>query len=150
MAYALSNKEVARSTAEAPDVGRTSECWSWRRHLAPSNRGDPTMASGEIKTYQETLDKVFAAVQKAVRDLGYKVDSMDKAHGLLDFKTDMSWKSWAGQEMSVMLIDNGDGSVEVSISGRRNQSGVMLQAYDWGEAGGIANRVFGGMDEYLR
>jgi|SRR5450759_2959992 len=108
------------------------------------------MASSEMKTYQGPLDKVFAAAQKAVRDLGYKVDSMDKAHGLLDFKTDMSWKSWAGQEMSVMLIDNGDGSVEVSISGRRNQSGVMLQAYDWGEAGGIANKVFGRMDTYLR
>lgn len=108
------------------------------------------MASGEMKTYQGTLDNVFAAVQKAVRDLGYKVDSMDKSAGLLDFKTDMSWKSWAGQEMSVMLIDNGDESVEVSLGGRRNQSGVMLQAYDWGEAGGIANKVFGRMDEYLR
>ena len=71
----------------------------------------------------------FAASQKAVRDLGYKVDAIDRANGLLNFKTGMSWKSWAGQEMSLMLIDNGDGSIEVTVSGRRNQSGVVLQIY---------------------
>jgi len=108
------------------------------------------MAASEVKTYRGSMDQVFAAAQKAVRDLGYKIDSMDKAHGLLDFKTNMSWKSWAGQEVSVMLIDNGDATVEVSVGGHRNQSGVMLQAYDWGEAAGIATKLFSRMDDYLR
>ena len=75
------------------------------------------MASSETKIYHKTLGQAFAAAQKAVRDLGYKVDTLDKTSGLLNFKTGMSWKSWAGQEMSVMIIDNGNGSVEVSVSG---------------------------------
>lgn len=81
--------------------------------------------------------------------MGTKVDSFDKASGLLNFKTGMSLKSWAGQEMSVMMIDNENGSVEVSVSGRRNQSGVVLQVYDWGEAAGIAKKVIAKMDEHL-
>ena len=108
------------------------------------------MATNEIKMYQKSLDQAFAGAQKAVRDLGYKVDSMDKANGLLNFKTGMSWKSWAGQEMSIMFIDNGDGTVEVSITGRRNQSGVVLQVADWGEAKGIAKKVFAKLDQYLQ
>lgn len=108
------------------------------------------MATNEVKTYQKSLDQVFAAAQKTVRDLAYKVDSMDKANGLLNFKTGMSWKSFAGQEMSIMMIDNGDGTVEVSVTGRRNQSGVVLQVYDWGEAKGIATKVFAKLDEHLR
>jgi hypothetical protein len=107
------------------------------------------MASSETKTYTKTFDQVFAAAQKSVRDLGYKVDSLDKANGLISFKTGMSWKSFSGQEMSVMLIDNGDGSIEASISGKRNQAGVF-QATDWGEASGIAKKTLAKMDEYLK
>ena len=107
------------------------------------------MAESECKNYEKTQDQVFAAAQKAVRDLGYKVDSLDKANGLLNFKTGMSWKSWSGQEMSIMLIHNGDGTVEASVSGRRNQSGVLIQACDWGEAASIAKNVLAKMDEHL-
>ena len=108
------------------------------------------MASSVTRNYTKTLDQAFAGAQKAVRDLGYKVDSLDKANGLINFKTGMSWKSFGGQEMSVMLIDNGDGTVEVSVSGRRNQTGVIIQAFDWGEAGGIANKLLAKMDEHLK
>src|SRR4051812_8640497 len=104
------------------------------------------MAAPETRTYRRRMDQAFLATQKAVRDLGYKVDSIDKAAGLLNFKTGMSWKSWAGQEMTAMLIDNGDGSVDVSLTGRRSQTGVVLQIYDWGEKGGIAKKVFAKID----
>jgi hypothetical protein len=108
------------------------------------------MATTEIRTYKKPIDTVFAAAQKAVRDLGYKIDSLDKSNGLLNFKTGLSWKSWAGQEMSIMMIDSGDGKVEVSVTGRRNQSGVVLQVYDWGEAKGIAAKVLAEMDRHIR
>ena len=107
------------------------------------------MSTGEIRNYEKSLNEVFASAQKSVRDSGYKVDSIDKYNGLITFKTDASWKSWAGQEMSVMMIDNGDGSVEVSMAGRYCQSGVVLQLTDWNEAGGIAKALFSRMDEYL-
>src|SRR3990172_7389714 len=101
--------------------------------LAVFNQGVVIMADAEVRTYNKPIDQVFVAAQKAIRDLGYKIDSLDKAAGLLNFKTGMSWKSWAGQEMSLMLLDSGSGSVEVSITGRRSQSGVILQIYAWGE-----------------
>ena len=108
------------------------------------------MPSNIVKTYQKSLDQAFAAAQKAVRDLGYKFDALDKANGLLNFKTGMSWKSWAGQEMSIMFIDNSDGTVEVSIAGRRSQAGILFQVYDWGEAKSIAKKVFKKLDQHLR
>ena len=59
-------------------------------------------------------------------------------------------KSWAGQEMSILIVDNGDGTRTVDISGRRSQSGVVIQIYDWGEAAGIAKKIFAKMDEFLQ
>ena len=107
------------------------------------------MASNISKVYKGNIKKVFIACQKSVRDLGYKVDSINKEEGLVNFKTGMSWWSWAGQEMSVMMIAEDENSVEVNISGRRNAHGAVLQVYDWGEARGIAKKLLAKMDEYL-
>ena len=95
------------------------------------------------------MDAVFVACQRAVRDLGYKIDVIDRANGLLNFKTGMSWSSWAGQEMSVTFMDNGNGTIEVSVSGRRSQSGVVLQVYDWGESKKIAKKVLAKVDKLV-
>jgi hypothetical protein len=107
------------------------------------------MGEAITKVYQSTQSETYAAAQRAIRDLGFKVDRLDKANGLLTFKTGLSWKSWAGQEMSVMLIELADRETEVSVSGKRNQSGVIIQLYDWGEVEGIATKVLMAMDDYL-
>jgi hypothetical protein len=96
-----------------------------------------------------TFGDAFSAAQKSIRNLSYKVDSLDRQNGLITFKTGMSAKSWAGQEMSLMLIDNGDGSIEVSITGRRNQTGVVIQLADWGEADSIVAQILGEMREFV-
>jgi hypothetical protein len=108
------------------------------------------MATAETKNYPHPQEKIFTAALKAVRDLGYKIDNLDKSNGLLNFKTGMSWKSWAGQEMSVLILDNGDQTCSVDITGRRNAHGAVLQVYDWGEASSIARKVFDRIDEQLR
>lgn len=108
------------------------------------------MASAEIRTYRASLDAVFAAGQRAVRDLGYKIDAIDRTNGLLNFKTGISWSSWAGQEMSAMFVDNSDGTIEVSVTGRRSQSGVVLQVYDWGEAKKIATKLLAEIDRLVK
>jgi hypothetical protein len=100
------------------------------------------MAQPETRIYRQPPEVVFNAVVKAVRDLGYKIDSMDRANGLLNFKTGMSMKSWAGQEMSAVILDNGNGTTELSLTGNRSQSGVIIQVYDWGEAKAIAGKLF--------
>jgi hypothetical protein len=107
------------------------------------------MSEAVTKVYKSTQAEIYSAAQRAIRDLGYKVDRLDRTNGLLTFKTGLSWKSWAGQEMSIMLIDVSSTEVEVSLSGKRNQTGVIVQLYDWGEVKGIANRVLEVMDEYL-
>lgn len=106
------------------------------------------MAKPIIKNFNKDATKLFSASQKAIRDLGYKTEQLDKESGLINFKTGMSMRSWAGQSMSIMIIDEGD-SCEVSISGVRNQSGVIVQVYDWGEGKKIAKKVFDKIENYL-
>ena len=108
------------------------------------------MTTETVKVYPKSLDQIFPLAQKSIRDLGYKIDLIDKVNGLLNFKTGMSWKSWAGQEMSIMIIDNGDGTSEISVTGQRNQSGVVIQVYDWGELKGITKKVFEKLDQHLQ
>jgi hypothetical protein len=108
------------------------------------------MARRIIRDYQQPQERVFAAALQAVRELNYKIDNLDKASGLLNFKTQASWKSWAGQEMSILVVDNGNGTCTVDIAGSRRASGVFIQFYDWGEAAGIARKVFRRMERFLK
>ena len=102
------------------------------------------MPKSVTRNYSLTYEQVFNKAQTAVEKLGYKIYNVDKAKGLIQFKTPMSWFSWAGQDMSVKVSDNGNGTVTVDISGVRNTAGFM-QVYDWGEPGMIAKRVFSQM-----
>ena len=104
------------------------------------------MAKSETRNYSLPFEQVFNKAQTAVEKLGYKIYNVDKAKGLIQFKTPMSWFSWAGQDMSIAIKDNGNGTVSVDISGVRNPAG-FVQVYDWGEQGMIAKKVFSRMDK---
>ena len=99
------------------------------------------MTKSITRNYSLTYEQVFNKAQIVVAKLGYKIHNVDKAKGLIQFKTPMSWFSWAGQDMSIAIKDNGNGTVSVDISGLRNTAGFM-QVYDWGEPGMIAKKVF--------
>lgn len=108
------------------------------------------MAHGAVKSFYGThLDVVVAAAINAVCVCGYKIDCIDKANGLITFKSGMSWKSWAGQEMSIMVHEFANGTVEVVFAGWRIQS-VLFQLFDWFEASGIAERVISEMTDALQ
>jgi hypothetical protein len=104
------------------------------------------MPTSMTRDYSLTYDQVFSKAQTAVAKLGYKIYNVDNAKRLIQFKTPMSWFSWAGQDMSIVVSDNGSGTVSVDISGVRNPAGFM-QVYDWGEPGMIAKKVFSLMDK---
>jgi hypothetical protein len=104
------------------------------------------MPKSVSRNYSLPFEQVFNKAQTAVGKLGYKIYNLDKAKGLIQFKTPMSLFSWAGQDMSIQVLDKGDGAVSVDISGVRNPAGFM-QVYDWGEPGMIAKRVFSRMDK---
>ena len=104
------------------------------------------MPNPVTRSYSLTYEQVFNKAQIAVEKLGYKVYNVDKTKGLIQFKTPMSWFSWAGQDMSIAIKDNSDETGSVDISGVRNTAGFM-QVYDWGEPGMIAKKVFSLMDK---
>jgi hypothetical protein len=104
------------------------------------------MAKSVIRNYSLTIEQAFTKAQTAVEKLGYKITNADRAKGLIQFKTPMSLFSWAGQDMSIAIKDNGNGTTIVDISGVRNTSGFM-QVYDWGEPGMIAKKVFSWMEK---
>jgi hypothetical protein len=99
------------------------------------------MPKSMTRNYSLTFEQVFNKAQTAVPKLGYKIYNIDKAKGLIQFKTPLSLFSWAGQDMSIAIKDNGNGIINVDISGVRNTAGFM-QVYDWGEPGMIAKKVF--------
>jgi hypothetical protein len=113
------------------------------------------MAAATTRVYQRSIDETFAVALKVIRDLGYKIDSIDKTNGLLRFKTGLSWKSWTGQEMSIMVTKKTAWSTEVSVAGARNRGEGLLgllgaiQVIDWGEAKSIARTVIRRMDADL-
>jgi len=100
------------------------------------------------KMYKIRKDLLFDFALEAIKELGYKFDRIDKNSGLIAFETGLSWKSWAGQRISVMILEHGN-STEISISGVRKQTGVIVQLYDWGEAKSIANKVIQKIDELI-
>ena len=102
----------------------------------------------ETRTYPHPQAKIFNAAMKVVRDLGYKIDSIDKANGLLNFKTGMSWKSFSGQEMSILILDNGDGTCSVDIAGKR-AAGGFPQMIDWGEVSSLSSALFTKIEQQL-
>jgi hypothetical protein len=104
------------------------------------------MPKSMTRNYSLPYEQVFSRAETAVAKLGYKIYNVDKDKGLIQFKTPMSLFSWAGQDMSMAIKDNGDGTVSVDISGVRNTAGFM-QVYDWGEPGMIAKKVFSLMDK---
>ena len=98
------------------------------------------------RNYPLPREQVFNKALVAVDKLGYKISNTDKENGLIKFKTAMSLFSWTGQDMSISILDNGNGTCTIDISGVRNPSN-FVQVTDWGEVGMIARKVFKQMDK---
>src|SRR5690349_17922066 len=97
------------------------------------------------RNYSFAPERVFVAAVQAVQSFGYKIDKIDKANGLLTFRTGMSRKSWQGQEMSLVVLDVGDNTTNVSITGQRISTN-SFQLIDYNEAEGIAKQVLEKME----
>ena len=89
---------------------------------------------------------LYDTVLRSVSGLGYKVDFVDRASGLLTFKTGMSWRSWQGQEMSVVVVPLSESTARLQVTARR----LGTQLIDWGEGSAIARRVLEAVDSDLR
>lgn len=113
-----------------------------------TGRGPVGKSASVIKEYSCDTATAVKAAAAAVSHLGYTVQSVDQANGLVKFETGVSWSSWAGQSMSVHVMSVGR-RVQVSIGGTMKAHGAQVQVVDWGEAAKIAHTVFGRLDATL-
>ena len=106
------------------------------------------MAKPVVMEYAADESKAIKAVTAVIARLGYTLKGVDQANGLVSFETGVSLSSWAGQSMSVHVMDVGD-SVRITIGGTMKAHGAQVQVYDWGEAAKIAGKVFEQLDGIL-
>ena len=102
-----------------------------------------------IAKYKSEMPETIKALMTIIARSGYTLGSVDNENGLIAFETGKSMSSWAGQSMSALISEDGDGSVEIIISGTMKPAGFPKHVYDWGEAGKIAKSIFLELDQVL-
>jgi hypothetical protein len=107
------------------------------------------MAKSVISKYKSNTPQTINALMTTIARSGYTLGSVDKENGLITFETGKSMSSWAGQSMSVLVVDVDDEFVEITINGTMKSHGDQLQVYDWGEAAKIAKNIFLELDKVL-
>jgi hypothetical protein len=85
-------------------------------------------------TVDSTFAAVVAAFAQAIGEFGYVIQVVDKENGLIQFKTGPSWFSF-GQDFSMTVVDNGDGTFGINYMHRHGQ------LLDWGEGRDIVHKV---------
>lgn len=81
--------------------------------------------------------------RRAVAELGYSVIHTDGAAQIISFNTGRSMSSWAGQDLTASVFQEGDGSRVVvggSMATRGNPFGGGSQLVSWGEKEKLSNR----------
>ena len=96
-------------------------------------------------------DRLFKAAVQTAMALGYSVKHTDPSMRVIAFNTGMSMRSWAGQDMSVSVVQGDGGRNGVIIGGTRAQLalGGVPQVFDWGERGKIARTFLQKFEEIL-
>ena len=96
-------------------------------------------------------DRLFKAAVQTAMALGYSVKHTDPSMRVIAFNTGMSMRSWAGQDMSVSVVQGDGGRNGVTIGGTRAQLalGGVPQVFDWGERGKIVRTFLQKFEEIL-
>src|SRR5260370_32906403 len=90
------------------------------------------------RSYNGPANRLFEMSLKAIRSLGYRVDNFNKETGLITFHTGMSWRTWAGQDVSVLISEGWPSGAEVVVDAQKR---MTLQISDWGEGDAIARKL---------
>ncbi len=87
------------------------------------------------ETFIGSTSRVFIAAQRSVSELGFAVLHSDPAGCVITFNTGRSMKSWAGQDLSVTVFEEGS-EAKVVVGGSLAKGGNPFgggQVASWGE-----------------
>lgn len=94
--------------------------------------------------FDASADRLYRSAIATAAELGYSVKHSDPAGRIISFNTGMSMRSWAGQDMSVSVIEGQNGKNGVVVGGHRAQLAASFggppQVFDWGEKGKITRK----------
>jgi hypothetical protein len=85
--------------------------------------------SAATKTYDADPQSVYNAAVRVAQRSKYKLTRANEADKAITLKTRMSWNTWTGQEIRLMIEAHPGGGSEVRIVTRPRG----FQAFDWGE-----------------
>jgi hypothetical protein len=85
--------------------------------LEPATKKRTQMVSPHQYVVAHPIEKVIDAALRALGQLHFKIDRVDKQNGLITFKTAASIWSW-GQELSILITKNGTNDSVIDIGNR--------------------------------
>jgi hypothetical protein len=98
------------------------------------------------RTFQFPAQRVFETSIRAVISLGYDLDNFNKEIRMVTFHTGISWRTRAGEDMTILIHENGPTESEVLVGGSQR---LPLSIWDSGEANAIAGKFLGKLEELL-
>jgi hypothetical protein len=95
------------------------------------------------KEYGVKPDQLYALAMDAIMKLGYTVTQQSKLDGFINFKTGITWTSFSGLEVGVIITDTAANGSRISFGGGTaanagNRSGQLVV---FGGAKGPAKKV---------
>ena len=102
------------------------------------------------QTYANTGSEVFAVALQSVRNLKYKINTIDEAGGLIIINIPIDWGFSSNHELAISTMDNGDGTHTIKIAEHQLLFGIPARPYRSGKLSSIADKIFKEMDRTLK
>jgi hypothetical protein len=107
------------------------------------------MATHETVRFYADTDLVFEGVQKAIADLGLKVELADIDRNIIEIRSGSGWRTLGGEKMSISFLEEMANVVDVRVSTRLNAHGEILEVPNWNAGRKIAKMILARLTEYV-
>lgn len=101
------------------------------------------MASPHQHIVAYPVEKVMDATLRALTQLHYKIDRVDRENGSINFKTGISIRSM-GQQWSILISTTAANDSVINFD-----SQLKVGAFDWGEASQLRTKLIRLIDQNL-
>jgi hypothetical protein len=100
-----------------------------------------TMSNALIIELPENPDTLIKSLTQIIAVKGFTIKSVDRENGIINFETGKSMRSYAGQDMTIVITEKEEKISTLIFSGVMKSHGDQIQVHDWGEAKKIANQL---------